>query len=435
MRTSRIRALLLFAAAAVALEPSSVARVAAPELAAGEALPSPVWAQGPRAEPRLPRAPVSLLGRDPGLVDGELLAPFAAALARASAGGRSATVAAWGASHTACDHWVGGLRRTLQARYGDGGRGFTFPAWPNDQSYWQNGVRVERGVGWARVRLGRDRSVAGHYGVAGLAFDSEGREASAQVHVDSASVVVIHHRQSPTGGRYAVRVDGVERTVVDTRGATAAASVELEIGEGSHSVELLAEGGAPVVLYGLDFRHRGGVRVHNLGLSGSRARYHHKWLEPVHSEQLRALGGSGVAGPDLLVFAYGGNEGNDFGEPMSLFAGQFERAIRRARSIAPEAACLVIGPADKPLANGDGWLPRGRTLAIARIEKRVAERSGCAYFDTLAFMGGPLSMLDWVEGSPPMARRDYVHFNAAGYARMSEALVAGMDEAGALPAP
>ncbi|MAQ18201.1 MAG: hypothetical protein CMN30_25820 [Sandaracinus sp.] len=393
-------------------------------------------AWGPGWTPRLPErraepAP-SLLGRAPGVDRGEVLAPLARAIERATDGGRAVSVVAWGASHTACDHWTGALREALQERYGDGGRGFTFPVWPNDHSYWQFGATVDQGTGWTRFRLGKDRSVPDHYGIAGIYFSSEGRAAHARVAIEHADRVTLHHRVAPGAGRYAVWVDGEERTTVDTAGPSVdSGSVEVALGDaGPHEVELRAEAGAPVVLYGLDFRAgTGGVVVHNLGLAGSRARYHHKWLDPVHSTQMAAVQ------PDLLVFAYGGNEANDFGEPMSRFAGQFERAIARAQELAPDAACLVMGPPDKPVERVGGWEPRGRSLAIARIEERVAERRGCAYFDTLAFMGGPLSMVDWVQASPKMARDDYVHFTARGYARLGEALVAGLDEAGALPRP
>ena len=47
---------------------------------------------------------------------------------------------------------------------------------------------------------------------------------------------------------------------------------------------------------------------------------------------------------------------------------------------------------------------------------------GCAFFDLVAFGGGPLSMLRWAETDPPYAQRDHVHFTVRGYLRLGEVL-------------
>lgn len=354
---------------------------------------------------------------------GHALDHFHAALA--AAGDEVASVAVWGASHTACDHWTSRIRIALQERYGDGGRGFTFAAWPNERRYWQSGVEVELGEGWTRLRLGRQRSVPDHYGVAGLVFDSEGREAVTRIRTGERGVGEVATRfdilfeQQPNGGTLEVAMDGEAVATIDTAGRVAAGLHRVDVPEGAHEVTLRALAGASVRVYGVDVRRgESGVVLHNLGLSGSRARYHQKWRDPVHRQQLEAMD------LDLLVFAYGGNEGNDFAEPITRFSGQFERALRRAKQHAPEASCLVVGPADKPLLEGEEWTPRVRTRGIAAAQRRIAHRLGCAYFDTIAFMGGEMSMLRWV--AEDLARDDYVHFTARGYDRFGDVLLDGL---------
>ncbi len=356
---------------------------------------------------------------------GHALDRFRDALVRAGAGEGVASVAVWGASHTACDHWTSRIRVALQERYGDGGRGFTFAAWPNERRYWQSGVQVDLGEGWSRLRLGRHRTVPDHYGVAGLVFDSEGRDASTRIRTGELGVGEIATRfdvlfqRQRGGGELEVAVDGAVVATIDTAGRVAAGTHSVEVAAGAHELTLRALPGKPVRVYGVDVRRgESGVVLHNLGLSGSRARYHQKWRDPVHRQQLEAMA------PDLLVFAYGGNEGNDFAEPMSRFSGQFERALRRAKRHAPNASCLVVGPADKPLLEGEEWTPRVRTRGIAAAQRRIAHRLGCAYFDTIAFMGGEMSMLRWVEEG--LARDDYVHFTARGYDRFGDVLLEGL---------
>jgi lysophospholipase L1-like esterase len=82
-----------------------------------------------------------------------------------------------------------------------------------------------------------------------------------------------------------------------------------------------------------------------------------------------------------------------------------------------------MGPADKPLRRDQGWVHRQRTTLIAEVQRRLALHHGCAYFDTVAFMGGKLSMLRWIAAEPPLARDDYVHLTPKGYKRLGEVLL------------
>jgi lysophospholipase L1-like esterase len=84
----------------------------------------------------------------------------------------------------------------------------------------------------------------------------------------------------------------------------------------------------------------------------------------------------------------------------------------------------VLGAADKPLDRDGAWVHRERTELVNRVQRELAFAHGCAFFDTVAFMGGELSMLRWVENDPPMARDDYIHFTARGYALMADVLLA-----------
>jgi lysophospholipase L1-like esterase len=256
-----------------------------------------------------------------------------------------------------------------------------------------------------------------------VVFDSEGRDARAVLRTSkrtvgrSASRIDLYYLAQPGGGELEVRVDGSEPTLVATEAPTPRAGFALlEVDDGPHEIIVEARPGKSVRVYGVSLeRTEPGVIVHNLALGGSRARNHLKWRQPVYRQQLEHLA------PDLVVFFYGGNEGNDFGVSLARYERNHARALTRFRSAAPEASCLMLGPADKPLRQGNRWVVRDRTVAIARIQERLARRFHCAYFDTLRFMGGPLAMRTWVEAG--YARDDYVHFSAAGYRRLGEVLL------------
>jgi lysophospholipase L1-like esterase len=367
------------------------------------------------------------LGLSVGFEDpsGRALTRFHAALARAAGGHGQARIAVWGASHTAADHWPGYLRDAFQRRFGDAGRGFTLIAWPSDRyDYWQWGVEVAPGAGWARSRLHRTHGVPEQYGLAGLAFDSEGRAARAEVRTSDwgigrrASEVTLFYLAQPGGGDIDVRIDDEHITTIATHAEEMATGIRrFEVDDDGHRVSISTPAGAPVRIYGLALeRSVPGVIVDNFGLSGARLRNHLKWLDPTYRDLIRQRD------PDLLVLAYGGNEGNDLRDPIARFRDEAFAALTRLRALTPEASCLLIGPADKPLRRGEEWIHRPRTSHVAEALRTLAAEVGCAFFDTVAFMGGPLSIVRWVRATPPLARDDHVHFSAVGYRRLGEVL-------------
>jgi hypothetical protein len=57
---------------------------------------------------------------------------------------------------------------------------------------------------------------------------------------------------------------------------------------------------------------------------------------------------------------------------------------------------------------------------IVAAEQAACRENGCTFWDTRQRMGGKGSMHDWVYAG--LAQPDYVHFTAAGYRRLADAL-------------
>ena len=90
---------------------------------------------------------------------------------------------------------------------------------------------------------------------------------------------------------------------------------------------------------------------------------------------------------------------------------------------APQASCLLVGPTDFPeRIKKRGYQVRERNLQVNQAQRTVAAAAGCAFFDTLAAMGGPLSILEWAKRTPPLAGRDMVHLTREGYQVLGDAI-------------
>lgn len=354
------------------------------------------------------------------------------ALARAAAGRGQARLLFYGASHTAADIYTAYLRRALQNVFGDAGHGFVLPVQPW-RGYRHEGVQIARLTeDWTSRRYGVPDSTSDFYGVAGVSLDSDVPGASAFVETargsgngSRASRFELYYLAQPGGGHLDLFVDGAHHDRVSTRSATRAGGyATVNVPDGSHRLELRVAGDGPVRIFGVAVeRDAPGVMVEVHGINGSRARSHLAWDDGLYREHLLRRN------PDLVALAYGTNESGDDGQPIEVYEAQLRRVVTRVREAVPNAACLLIGPSDRPVEAPDGsFVDRPRTAQIIEAQWRVALESGCAFFDVVAFQGGAMSTVAWAAMEPPYAGRDHVHFTRLGYERMGEVLLGALLE-------
>ncbi|MBO6938801.1 MAG: hypothetical protein JJ863_27780 [Deltaproteobacteria bacterium] len=336
-------------------------------------------------------------------------AHFRQACEEAARGERLARVSFYGASHTAPDVLPNRLRTHLQRKCGDGGPGWIIPAQPFP--FYDHQRAIYGGTGWeGRVARGRTPPLD-DYGLAGIALDGS-TGARATVRLESPARISVHLRRRPGGGRLRIRT-GTDQ-LVDTAGDDGV--VIAELGE-ARRARIEVEG--DVRVFGVVAERESGAVVDNFGVPGARVRNQLRWRERTLEPSLENRR------PDLWILAYGTNESIDGRVPIDRYRQRLREVIGRWKRRSPRASCLLVGPGDWPRERRDGTLrPRPRLEQIVEAQRIEADAAGCAFFDTLAWMGGPLSMERWMaEG---LALGDRVHFTDAGYERLGDALAAAI---------
>ncbi|MBK7772712.1 MAG: hypothetical protein IPI43_01020 [Sandaracinaceae bacterium] len=374
--------------------------------------------------------------------DGSSMRALHAALRRAERGEGQARLVFYGASHVASDLFTGVVRSRLQARFGDAGHGFVMPVAPW-RSYRHQGVRIRGDEGgWESAKVRGDTRDIERFGLHGVFVETARRNAWAEVSTTSsgdvgraASVFELFYYRQPRGGDLQVFLDGRPLERIRTRATDAGAGyARYEVPDGPHSLRVRAHGNGLVRLFGLALeRERPGVIVDTLGINGARARYHLMWEDQLYREHLRRRN------PDLVVLAYGTNESGD-DQPIALYEAQLRQVVTRVRETVPNASCLLVGPSDRPTRLEDGsYEDRPRTAQLIQAQHRVAVEMGCGFFDLVAFMGGPLSMVTWAGAEPAYGSQDHVHFTRTGYERLGnvllDALLEGFDPPGSTATP
>jgi lysophospholipase L1-like esterase len=332
----------------------------------------------------------------------------------------------FGDSHTASDTSTAVVRRLLQQRFGDGGRGFVELGLPW-KNYVQDGVRgqMTKEFETQRPRSDEGRNPRdGFFGLLGIAVGTDKPGARAWSHYASpSSRIEVDYWTQPRGGSFDVLVDGAPVGHVASRGTPAGSGfAAFDVTEKPHDVEVRAIGDGPIRVFGvaLDKAHPG-VVVDALGINGAQVTWALRWNEEHFAEQLRHRA------PALIILAYGTNEALD----SRLDLGDYEQSLRemlgRVRRAVPGVACLLLGPPDlarpRPVGTHEDWATWPAVVDVIGVQRRVAQSERIAFYDQMGAMGGPGSMAAWAAESDPRAQGDRVHLTGRGYAALATSFV------------
>ena len=132
--------------------------------------------------------------------------------------------------------------------------------------------------------------------------------------------------------------------------------------------------------------------------------------------------GDAVA-PDLVIIAYGTNEGFDDALDPAAYEDLLRSRILRLRATMPDTALLILGAPEAMRGDGGGACPDDperrwkapAMLAVVRdVQHRVAAQMDVAFWDWRGRMGGDCSAHRLTFGPEPLMRGDHVHFTETG---------------------
>lgn len=342
---------------------------------------------------------------------------FYTRLARTDAryAGAITRVSHWGDSAVANDNVTSALRFAMQRRFGDAGHGFHLVAKPN-ANYRHRGVRFTSGETWSRCYIINKCRGDGLYGLGGtVVWSAGGGESRWRTEAElpfgrKLSRFELWYRAQPKGGNLRVKVDGGEPQIISTTAEQAAdAWHTIELPDGPHDISVRAAGGGQVRLYGVVLeRDVPGVvwdGMEQLGAFSNRMLYfdeEHLRRQVEHRD------------PALLVFMFGGNDLLLPANQMDKYERDFAAMLRRFRGGDDPPACLVMAPVDHGQREGQRVVSRPMVPKVVEAQRKAALAEGCAFFDTVAAMGGEGSAGRWRRSNPPLLSGDLAHLTFAG---------------------
>lgn len=353
-----------------------------------------------------------------------------------------------GDSHTAGRMFTGGWRSAWQAQYGAGGRGLMAVGKPY-AGYLTLGVTTAQSKGWRTASLfGKTYQPEGPaIGLSGFTLTSVSAGETAEIsadapefHFDRFSLCGL---SGPDQGDVRILMGSEVRQLSFAAPASGVACFDVDAPQLVSSVRVESLDTKPVSLTSWStHRRQGGITLSNLGVVGAQLAHFARNDDRVVAAELQHLR------PDLLVVAYGTNEG--FAKTLDLAAAEailIAQVARLRRLLGYNVPVLLLGPPDVlraapvaklttapdamtvPACANGGQVPENVTR-MRDMQRNVAQNQGWAFWDWQGAMGGPCASEQWVAAGLQM--KDHIHLTASGGQILGKALADDLDRAKSL---
>jgi lysophospholipase L1-like esterase len=161
-------------------------------------------------------------------------------------------------------------------------------------------------------------------------------------------------------------------------------------------------------IYGFTFDGLRGVAVDNIPLRGSSGTIFGQ-MDLAMLQQMYNL-----LNVKLLILQFGGNRVTFSTENISTYKNIFKYQLNLLHQIVPDIPIIVIGPGDMSEKVKDSYVTHSNLLLVRNAVREAALETNCAFWDMYEAMGGENSMPSWVFADPPLAEKDFIHFNPNG---------------------
>jgi len=249
-----------------------------------------------------------------------------------------------GDSHTAGDAITGAWRDILQGRYGSGGRGVMPPGKPF-QGYNPRGVSVEMSGGWNIASIFGPGSASPRppIGLAGFSITSVGTGSRMAMTTSAAQMFdrfIICAMAQPDAGTLVISAGGQSDRMELGSFIARPECKEFRYDRPQMAVSVGVEDGPVTITSWASFRDAGGVVLSNVGVVGSQLVHFSRNDDAVIAEEMRSYD------PDLIVLAFGTNEGFAPRVSPQEYEISLRTQIGRIRRIAGRVPILLLGAPD-----------------------------------------------------------------------------------------
>jgi hypothetical protein len=174
------------------------------------------------------------------------------------------------------------------------------------------------------------------------------------------------------------------------------------------SLRLKFKGSQSPEIYALAIDGNSGVAVDNVAMRGCSGTVFTKIDTEILEQMYKSLN------VKLIILQFGGNVVPYIVENYKFYENWFYDQLIRIKQVCPGVCIIVIGVADMSVKEKDRYVTYPNLNKVRNALKNATFRADAAYWDMYEAMGGKNSMPSWVFAEPPLAAKDFVHFNPHG---------------------
>jgi lysophospholipase L1-like esterase len=122
----------------------------------------------------------------------------------------------------------------------------------------------------------------------------------------------------------------------------------------------------------------------------------------------------------LIILEFGLNIAGSSRTDYSWYEREMVKVVNHLKQAFPKTSIIMISVHDKAMKKGSGFVTDPTILRLLETQKNIAKQADVALWSMFDAMGGENSMPKWVNANPPLAFKDYIHFNDQGAAKIAQ---------------
>lgn len=160
--------------------------------------------------------------------------------------------------------------------------------------------------------------------------------------------------------------------------------------------------------YGVSLEGGNGVYVDNFPLRGNSG----VDLNSIPANVLKDF--SRILDYNLIILEFGLNAAGSITSDYDWYEREMVKVIKRFQDVYPNAGIIMITAHDKSIKKGADFVTDPAVVKLLKSQMQIAKAANIALWNMFEAMGGLNSMSKWVDANPPLAFKDYIHFNGQG---------------------
>ncbi len=125
----------------------------------------------------------------------------------------------------------------------------------------------------------------------------------------------------------------------------------------------------------------------------------------------------------LILLEFGLNISGKAGTDYSWYEREMQKVINQIKQAFPKTSIVMISVHDRSTRKGNNFITDPTIFKLLETQKNIARQADVALWSMFDAMGGENSMPKWVNANPPLAFKDYIHFNDQGAAKIAQLFV------------